>query len=1765
MKTPLWMPYLLGGTDVNRVGTAYVRGSTRKNSVGEVPGLVVPADLVIETNANAGAPATITLTSTVMADIVTQVNNTLRLSNIGAAEERSGCLYIMSSTSGAESWIRIHPATNDYNADNIPDDAATQLGIPRYPEQGSEVHGFDPTPAALRPRDEANGIATAFISYGEERTASAINRGLARVAANVDDINRTYKRDGVVTHFVELNFSWARMHADGDGYIDQVDLTDLGDDDSTFRGAVYVGGLGAQSSLNEISAYWAVTDRLGQPIYVWCDDDWRPVCVAAVTYGVNGGSPPQFSDLYSSPSISLSDASGTTPDGGNLLGVSRTKISGTITSIRQGMVVCIDTLEDGAGFVSAGVVAGDLVDIIGAALLGDLDNSGTWRVETVISERELALAPLEDTQLFGLETDTGGSLGDMQVRSNGRFEAAAAVTFYPPLPAEPANGVVLWFGRSATPAEAVDLDTHPQFETSLLETDRRLKNAETLQGTYDGRGNGMGGRVATSYAPIDITAGASQITALGANIVSGEVGTILASNVLVSESYTFSPEHVGSLAYLVGTAVTGAVCYIEEVLDPRHVLLRVPAWMSGNLTEEAVEFGLYQASAIGVQGAVQVVRPSGTYAPAFVIVDEEHTSSTDAPIRVPGLLHLSRIRWMTEGSPVARQTCEVVAFPGGTSLELDFDTEVSSALRTTTSSTTRGQHGYQAPTVVQILTGPQAGFYRLRALNGVSARIQLEHLDGSPAPTFTDPGHAVSVAFYRTVAGSSIGLKGNDQAGSNLAKAGMAVFQEGVELGLEFACGVWVGWSGEGAGLYARLNDANFSSYDNGDGASGYAVDIAAYAPGHGASFRVYGANSGPTTRRSARGLSVSAQGYRHDYSLTVPAEIASFGGWFHQGGSDPALIVTRGSSQNAGDFAPYDIPIEGSPAVYILNEESPSFARPAVQIDGVVYVEARTDNGAGGLEGAGGIFTEGSIGAGDFLYPINRPAVDPTTMTYDGSGSAGVMTRLGSPGQILPAAGGTRSATFTTATYARFNYPHDGVVSFVYSGGLFNAWSLGLGFVVEGVSGANDGLSWTIVGYKYSSGRVYLALRHHAGTAPTAETANIRILGKRWYASHIDAADWMEIGTLLSGTPPVLTAAEPSSESQYVQSSSDINPEGLMSPPAWPAGNDGVGLGSSTALADMPHVAVDSASYAGGWARDTLQPRTPFPNDGVLSGGGPDGAAPHGNLATAGSTSTLSFEDFEVTTFLGAGGTGWGSGWSPLWGGCLFITYNSMAFGSLSSGIVRVYRRGEHDVPIAAVSLQVKMIVAWEGGRDVTVTVYARNAGEVFASQEVTLVSQPEPVEISVTFDLRTLVNAASGEIENTRADLLTAMDIPLEDYESIYILQWVSQIANNTAQLVGGADVIGTMRASSLRYRSPVRGHITVGPGDVRLYSDTEYANLYGVSLTNPLTTSRSYGVQEGRNVGLIDAADDGNFYRPTFQLERYFQVGRNSATITAYHPFFDPFWYAAETVATNVVPDRFVPPGYTGFLIPLDIPHGARITDVHTALSFTPCYEGQSGSVTANFMVWTEFPEVDGIVDWFDKSWWDEKEGYILRLIRHNQLFFGKAEELTYTGTETTSVGYSEVIWEETISLADVTEPAFESNEASADAHGGAGHFFQSEHMSRVHRDVYSAATNDAQRTKLIADRRHYAYSLEIVFYTGPRVDDGSGSYGVASVNPMAEISVSSGSSFMGEYVPYPSTQVSTPFPLRTVVRPPVIKMRGARVGYVTDRPGEGGWGG
>jgi len=1481
-------PFAMGNTDSPVVTQPILRGSVMKDSSGEFASLLIPSELAIETEDGATSGGiSVVFKGTTMVQVLDDINSAL--TGYATAEEYEGCLVLKSVGTGEGAYIRIMPPVSGF------DDASAVFGFEVHPHPLATVSARDLLDTPVRPRQQENPIGTKFIGTGEDRIGKSYNRALDMLARNGDLLYTWLQRSVArkATIVVDSTRHAAQLDTNVDGTIDQVDLSDLSVFNADLAGLrLYVGkslGLTRNSNLAQISTVYQVAD--GEMKEIPAGD--RTVRIGAVTRGQRGGVLPSFADDITAPTSPVPNTTGVSADGGNALGVDRAKHSGvTITEVRQRTtIVCA-----GATFETNGVVAGDVATITGAGVSSPFNHNGTYRVDVVVSEEELVLRPADETTDAQELNPAAGAFGTVVISSGGNWESGIWLSFYPPMPRIPEGGkfILTVPVESALGEVALEDMVNGSVRTvagvdgwSLL----NLWKQVSLDGAYQGMGAARGGGFFASITnrpfrldlrhTATLSDGSIDRTSTGAATLDAHTLRLTAAS-----TDRFDTEDVGKTILLTaGPFLTKEPWTVTRLIDNATVELAPPIHRVGyqetaGTTISVTSWILLDGDAIDVLGAQHVVSPEyfgdTDQAPAaggYVYSREQRDlGTTDPPTAgLFSLLHLERVRLRRSGVNITIVTAGPTT--ASNTLPLPFDPEDTYNIYGETYETKMAS-GQSSITFVRILHGPDAGLYRVKGLKSVSVStnaVVLQHIDGSPV-TLTN-GTTPSIAFYNATLAASVPLYGGPGAASTWM-GGLSLFVDGYEQDVAFVAPVRINWRGTGTGLYAWLNDEEFKAFDNGDGADGALLTGVLFAPAEGIDIKMTGADTGANERRSGYVLRARAHTSRFDFNLQDPGAAGAlfhsqkgFAGYFGQTGKDPAVVVLKVDAGAAGDESARFSGLSPSAALLVgragpistENVSGPAGKGSAVELSGSLYIHRGSYVGGASVPtwSEGGVYVEDVLGAGRWAYPTVG-IYDFDGSPYYGTGSYSgweAPTRLGNPGVIYPPSSNDAdvAAEVLATDYTLFNFKHVGIVHITDVTALtpsltapFNRF-IGCRFKLDDPAADLDQVEFAIIGSMMpAENELYLALHHPTQTivVDAGHSRYFKILGQRWYQSHIDVADWVQVGTedasasrtqlpLLTCDPDVLN-----SRVSVVPDNVQFPSLGLQTYCAWAAAADGVSIGAASAdTSTMTSVHVTANAYAAaqhwdgdfddpifthGWSTDAKEPRSPFPNSSTIS----NVDANHNSSEVLDGSYAGSFAADDYTATF-PGGTAQVA-WSSSWGGSLEISGNRHAQ-------VRIWQRGRTFVMTNHLAVRVQLRAAVTrppifipGTRMFTIAL-TKNDGTVVAHAAVGIPTDNRPHDVSATLEVDGVTNAAADALGLSKEVLslhVTALVALEADNEVISILEFKTEPVTRPLVTSGPQIVTGSVLAHGFRFTDPVPGFDTKGPADVRLLGGLDYA---------------------------------------------------------------------------------------------------------------------------------------------------------------------------------------------------------------------------------------------------------------------------------------------------------------------------------------------------
>jgi len=794
-------PFMAGHTDVFVMSQPYITGTEHINSSGLLDSVealtsgVTQFELSFETEAGSGNfqldVAVTAEEDRTLAAIVTALNADFGASSVSSLIEASdfeGCLRIQSLGSGfvdtngdgaadTLSYIKILP--NDSGSSFV--DGADLFGFPSFPHPTAVVTAGDLAHSPVRPLTQINRPGAAFIARGEDRVSQNFNRALHQLSINEDSLNTRLKARVPVPTVLDIDRTSTRLLKDASDRI--VGLTLYGTHSDSLdsilgeESRVFVGGLSNASSLLEIANFFSVQDQEDNQIQA----DQRVVRVGAVTSGYTGViSVPTFVSESGAPTSGVSDS--TVPlDNGNLLGLQYEKTAATVISlIKDGCVLVCDS----ATFSTDGVIKGDLVTIAGSTITAPITHNGTYYVETVISETELEVRPVDHDNVLILNESESGGLGSATVTTDGSFAQNVVLMFSPPIAdfppdrvaedgTTPITGVLrIVLGLEAPLGEVPSEFLARSTVKTAAEVDafvtRRVWRRMSFDGLYQGQsydfrgsqqGGGAEGRITHGPISLSISSDRDRPSALTAEMT-GTGSLEMRGNDLVltaDPTYVFSDTDIGKVVFVSDTGgslfADETPFVLSEFLSYREIRLTPPVdykdWRTSDLAgSTSCSFEVVGEGQAAIQAAMLFVANDKTpteedAAKTGLVFIRNHRDGADGDVS-PGTshLHLERVRnvktWDTVSTTDADARFLSVAtnagartaiLTGATASDIvhpKYNTHIFHATNAVVSS----PNGVGC-TLLRIVNGPNAGFYEIDELISDTGLFSVQPIENA--------------------------------------------------------------------------------------------------------------------------------------------------------------------------------------------------------------------------------------------------------------------------------------------------------------------------------------------------------------------------------------------------------------------------------------------------------------------------------------------------------------------------------------------------------------------------------------------------------------------------------------------------------------------------------------------------------------------------------------------------------------------------------------------------------------------------------------------------------------------------------------------------------------------------------------------------------------------------------------------------------------------------------------------------------------------------
>jgi hypothetical protein len=1169
-----------------------------------------------------------------------------------------------------------------------------------------------------------------------------------------------------------------------------------------------------------------------------------------------------------------------------------------------------------------------------------------------------------------------------------------------------------------------------------------------------------------------------------------------------------------------------------------------------------------------------------------------NNSSTSGVLSFAHLEHLTRSAKISDGTIRGNLALLTGTFASGvgtgivdsTAASVNLDDLWSVYPGTYGSGAAREQNLHGGKTLISFVSGTvRTGPYLLYSTQPAS--IEVVNLDGSAAPELTGT-LSFQILTLRVGVGAPI-----DRGGVTSA---ITAYQDTApDAGSSTrTVGLRAGWTGNGNGVLITANDASFAALGASVGTQhvsrGHAIKIQSFSPAGGISVDITG--HAPATTMEGRGFAgveVNAETFRHTLSSAESARTSE--GFLSSGavvgvqrGLDPAGAFIRKSTTS-----PIPSPSELSPlypAAVVAEswQHDSQGAGVGIALRGDLFGWDNT-----------GVYVDGEV-TGCAVFP-------PTTELY-----AATPRRMGQPDVLLQA----ETFDVLSPDYAEFNFSHDYILE--ASSNLFSNrrnFMHGLAYAF-----AYSGL---IIGVKDSK----LAIRNLGAAVSPGIGITFSIFGGRWEEAYLSIADYAFVGTG-SGRDTATFSLFFSGQqlsNRYLTAEIDFTakatPETVSS--AVDAGASRVGSRVSAVHPSVSVPTVDNASsadfvaaYSWPTVRSWFALQDPWTSAGVSS-------APIDCTAEMASengidtywTSANRASAFNRDFYLVAG-----EYLTPSiqFGGCIVAT----ASGIPPAGEISLSKRLGSFVfkKHLAYKITLRMAVSGASG-PITValgTLTPIGVGpfrtlfyEELVAESLPLVADATKVQVyeaSLQFHEDVYFRSSTADVYSSSTAINKKELVAVVSHASASHLIVVEfDVAEDQLPIViqGPQVVTGSLTAQKFKYASAVRGFETVGPQSAHFLYGLDYALGGGIPASaeyqrfGAAITATDAHVIVHKNTPwafyVPETSSYGGIVSATFDAGKMFFRGIDSISVVGSLSAFDPAALVYEYVASMASPPpigenlRMVSfPGKTGFIVPFEPPHGSLLTSLSLNLSFMPGTKdalGEGLDPDSADVYWGVYRSIGGwrpgasvalptseimfesLVASGCREKWEDGAGVLIHLWRYRNT--GESASGAYPESSITDhtqeYGYPEKIWTTSIALEDPPTP----EEMRVNQAGTTGFFGSKEVFVKRNFDLTQSAV--AAEPFFTADRRRFSYFVTIEFYIGMR------EYNLVTgeLSIPGEASVADGglTNFSGQHPDFNSSRLPWGQPgegMRSPIRkPPQVKFRGLRVGYLSNSPSHGGW--
>ena len=1770
---------LLGNTDLPIVGTPKIVGNIPINSDEEFTGLrnngmcefrveikpsVSPYTPIIETF-DFDTNTVFTLTT-----ILVSLNSQTSYLVFNSVE---GCLSIESVYSGHKAYIKILTKTTGAYIDPLP-----YLGLFADPHPSSYSEAKDLEPAPVKPESQGNRHGAAFVARKEDKLSSSVNRALASVAFNSEHTQHHIEKPlaiGIEFVLDETAHSY-RLHKNTltDTY-EYVWLGNSGLNDTIDRALdgrrIFVGGLSSVSHLRDI-----------QKAFLLKTLDNRTVLADSLEYqriggGVSRRTNPAGITTISAPTFDSTGAQTGTPlansqalydDFGNVFGVDIPLYTGlSIISFTTSTIVFSSTIPNAE--------VGFKVEVTGSNPMR-YSNDGTYIITKIISDTEIEVKPYSSEEPRILNSAAIGTYTPTAtISSGGEFIHNLVLLFEPNFvfPSEGQIKIALYVESSLESYGAgVQADTLQSRFVTLGEYTVGLNTS--FQGINPAGDSGYFIRPDKRGIQIQPSGRTSNLPDIGSAVyTSSSKGTINSSHTLTATVGDFFYEDDVGALFLLDDTINEPVWYRSVQLIDYKTLSLVPMVYGQSLSGTAFYTKYSEPSDLNYPGLVTIKsKYSDSTAEGYVFIENKVPSSISLDLGRRGFSHLNKFFEGEEGE--TQSGTGYITYPNYNLARIRPLSENGSTA-----------------TIIEITNGSSAGFYLV--IDADSTALRVSSLSGdsvsfSATETIWFSGYSQTFAtgeFYQKSSG--------DQVYSSLSAHGFYAPGESAAISID--------WESEGAGIYARINPDRVSeSY----AASGYLIDAEIAVPAQGVKLYIEGnTGSSDPDLSGAYGLNIvtTSAAFNLDNITTYTAQqtippksaisVMNYG-------LDSSITAVRGYTQSSYWDSPVVDIRQGVAGVH----GNVWGAGSALSVEGSWYSREQV-----GVYLAG----EDSIIACDNIIPTGfqiSPRLGSPKVLYSYTSSQGTISVSGPDYTEFNF---PHSGVISVPESIVYGYEFPGHFLNKFTAGNITYSSMILAVKPDGLNTlmAVQGVIPTVpvdeirvVGSRFrmhADVESYLQVGHD-GEDPEEELPTVSKSGASPAIKYEWPSDFSNgnfpyeswaLGTIYNrlhfynidsydgnNSEPMPALSTNYHDVYSIQDYTNADRDDEFSRVSFMDLYKYYYLSSYTSESGTPG---GHAQFSFG---DTLlYPRTSYTTLALTA---TNGTGSHGDYITGSghiknrvylnsptkdsffikfptpyTIATMPDRNLNIPAFLDVRFVEWYKAMQVaphITEGPNELNYHFCRLGAANFNI------NNYSIQIKA-SVGIQQFNA-DSNQKIEVTPFIAIVNtddelyeELSEGLTVQIVSLFQTVQYTFSATVTDQSERTYTPMEYAEGVLLFGLKVrhyyitnPTGSADitlNRFYVRSMEVVETSKPLRVGNIEAYGNVIAPSFQLSVWKSGGQTVSPAHVDLFTEQTPMPMATHHTDDLGDLSYKYGRIGANGVGAVKTSE-GQWWRPTYQFERFFSKGTHAATIDLYHPFHDPLWYAyagersfqyaddpngvlgqfttIEQImewTPNISVDglqRVVMPGPTGFTIPLNPPNGAILTSMDWNLFMQSSQGSMNNAPEAECWgaFWADKPAggTTGAVNFYDAlssygnlvhslERWNRVAGVRINLYRFNCMGSNQTEHhnggFSLTGPMAFRSG-AELIW---TTISACTDAPYQSTDSSGrklisgrPLRGSAK--FYAEGIDPLHPEldakIHEPSENLGpdllgihQNHKLIVDTNNYSYFATITFYGGSRL--------------------------------------------------------------------------